>query len=154
MKRLLILALASAASACTASRSAGAPEPPAPDPVVSRAPVPEDMARFVFLRTRDSMLYVARGAPVYLGDVNLGSARYGRYFHRDVPAAEYRLQVRTWDAPGRCEVVVEARGGQTYYFLVDPRAESFGAFFGGDAMATLLGQGTWVVRAGLEAAQG
>lgn len=152
--RMLIFALAVIASGCTATQSAGTAEPAAAITVLSQVPIPERMARFVFLRTRDSKLYVARSAPVYMGDGKLGSTAYGRYFQRDVPAAEHRLQVRTRDAPGRCEVVVDAREGQTYYFMIDPRAESFRAFIGGDAMATLLGQGMWVALAGGLAATG
>ena len=33
-----------------------------------------------------------------------------------------------WDSPGQCELTLAANPGQTYYFQVDPRTESLGAF--------------------------
>jgi len=148
MRSIMLVTLATLMAGCTAGDSLQAPETAPASTAALAAPVPDGMARLVFLRSRESILYVARSAPVYLGEEKLGSAAYGRYFHRDLPSGERRLHIRNWDTPGRCEVVVDARAGQTYYFMVDPREAGFGAFIAGDAAAMLLGQGTWVAFAG------
>lgn len=148
MRSLVLVALVALAAGCTSGGSPLAPEERTTTVAENFAPVPEGMSRLVFLRSRESVLYVARSAPIYWGEEKLGSTVYGRYFHRDLPAGEHRLHIRNWDTPGRCEVVVDVRAGQTYYFMVDPREAGFGAFVAGDAAAMLLGQEMWVALAG------
>lgn len=146
----MLAALAALAAGYTAAESRHAPAERATSVAEAVAPVPGGMSRLVFLRSKESVLYVARSAPIYRDEEKLGSTAYGRHFHRDVPAGEHRLHMPNWDTPGRCEAVVDARARQTYYFMVDPREASFGAFVAGDAAAMLLGQGMSLVGGGAD----
>ncbi|NNC77531.1 MAG: hypothetical protein HKN77_06160 [Woeseiaceae bacterium] len=89
---------------------------------------PNDQARIVFFRTRDSKLYIARKATVSIDGIKVGSTAYGGYHHHDVAPGVHVLRADMWDAPGQCELTLIANEQQTYFFQVDPRLESFGAF--------------------------
>lgn len=93
---------------------------------VSQAP--DDSARIVFFRTRDSALYIARKARISLDGENIGGTPYGGFHYVDVVPGAHRVRADMWDAPGRCELTLVTSPGQTYYFQVDARSESFGAF--------------------------
>ncbi len=135
----LLVALAMAACTTVPDKLRGTnPELPPPS---------EGFARLVFLRTHDSKLYLLRSAPVYLEDQKIGDIPYGGWFQREVRPAQYRLTVRTWDSPGRCELVIDAKSDTTYYLQVDPRAENFGALVAGDIAATVAGANVWVALA-------
>lgn len=90
--------------------------------------VPDGMARLVFLRTTESALYIARDTAISLDGACVGATGYGEFLYADVAQGAHRLRADTWDMPGRCELLLEAVTHQTYYFQVDPREESFGAF--------------------------
>jgi len=139
MSLLLLAALAMAACAT-------APPTPRSTDVESLSPT-EGLARLVFLRTHDSKLYLLRSAPVYLDDEKTGDVPYGGWFQRDVSPAQYRVTVRNWDSPGRCEVVIDAKADTTYYLQVDPRDENFGAFIAGDIAGAVAGANVWVALA-------
>ena len=82
--------------------------------------VPEGKARVVFLRTDESLLYSARKARVLIDGEKTGGCALGGFIFRDMAPGEHRLVADTWDAPGRCEVIVTAEAGRIYYFQVDP----------------------------------
>ena len=105
-------------------------------------------ARFVFLRTRDNGLYIARHATVSLDGQNIGSAGYGSFFVHDTDAGNHSLRADMWDMPGKCELIVTAAAGETYFFQIDPRSESFGAFTAGDLATQLLTTNVLVNTAG------
>lgn len=92
------------------------------------AAAPEDVARIVFFRTRDSALYIARKATITVDGQKAGATAYGGFHYVDVSEGAHQLRADMWDAPGRCELTLVTSAGQTYYFQVDPRTESFGAF--------------------------
>ena len=102
------------------------------------APIPDGKARIVFLRTRDSGLYLARQASVSLDGGKIGGAGYGSFFVHDVDAGDHGLRADMWDMPGQCELIFTAAAGETYFFQIDPRSESFGAFAAGDLATQLL----------------
>jgi hypothetical protein len=99
--------------------------------------IADGKARIVFFRTRDSALYVARQAAVSMDGQKIAGIGYGSFYLHDVDAGNHRLRADMWDMPGRCELIFRAAAGESYYFQVDPRSESFGAFASGD-LATLL----------------
>jgi len=98
------------------------------------------VARLVFYRTDDSLLYSARSARVLVDGQKAGGCALGGFFYRDVSPGAHRLIADMWDAPGHCEVLLSAEAGSTYYFQVDPRPESFWAFAGPATVSDLLGQ--------------
>lgn len=119
-------------SACAASR------PTFDESVVGSESIPEGKARLVFFRTRDSGLYIARQAAVSLDGNKVGGAGYGSFFVHDIDSGRHSLKADMWDMPGQCELIFTATAGETYYFQVDPRSESFGAFAAGDLASQLL----------------
>lgn len=110
--------------------------------------VPDGKARFVFFRTHDSALYLARRASVSMDGKRIAMIGYGSFFIHEIDAGEHGLRADMWDMPGRCEVIVTAAAGETYYFQVDPRAASFGAFASGDLVSQLLVSNAFVSVAG------
>lgn len=100
--------------------------------------IPEGKARVVFLRTRDSGLYIARQASVSLDGEQIGGAGYGSFFVHNIDAGNHALRADMWDMPGQCELIFTAAAGETYYFQIDPRSESFGAFAAGDLASQFL----------------
>ena len=100
--------------------------------------IPDGKARVVFLRTRDSGLYIARQASVSLDGEQIGGAGYGSFFVHDIDAGNHGLRADMWDMPGQCELIFTAAAGKTYYFQIDPRSESFGAFAAGDLASQFL----------------
>ena len=112
---------------------------PSFDEIASAAEaIPVGKARVILFRTRDSRLYVARHAAVSMDGEKLGGAGYGSFLIHDIDAGNHRLKADMWDMPGRCELAFTAAAGEHYYFQVDPRAESFGAFAAGDLATYLL----------------
>lgn len=121
MKGLVIFALL-ILCACTA-RGPAFPDSRADVMVASGG-----QAKVVFFRTKETALYVARKAAIHIDGSNVGSTAYGGFHYHDVRPGEHRLRADMWDAPGHCELTLNAEAGETYYFQVDPRQESFGAF--------------------------
>jgi hypothetical protein len=119
--RFAIIVLSGLLSACATT-------PPA---VVTTEAV--GRSHLVFLRTRDSRLYILRDAPVYVDGQKADSIAYGGAFRWDVDPGTHRLAVKTWDSPGQCEV--------------DPRTESFTAFMAGDVAGLAVSSNTWVALA-------
>lgn len=112
------------------------------------AAIPGGKARLVFFRTRDSALYVARQAALSMNGDKTAGLGYGSFIFRDVEAADHALRADMWDMPGRCELILTAAAGETYYFQVDPRTESFGAFASGDIASQLLSSNLFINIAG------
>lgn len=110
--------------------------------------IPDGKARVVFFRTRDSALYVARQAAVSLDGEKIGGAGYGAFLVHTIDAGNHGLRADMWDMPGQCELIFTAVAGETYYFQVDPRSESFGAFAMGDLSTQLLTTNVFVNVAG------
>lgn len=100
-----------------------------------------EMARVVFFRTKESALYIARKAAIHVDDSKVGGTAYGGFHHHDVLPGEHRLRADMWDLPGTCELTLNAVAGRTYYFQVDPRQESFGAFSAAGFAASLVSGG-------------
>lgn len=100
-----------------------------------------EMAKVVFFRTRESALYIARKAAVYIDDSKIGGTAYGGFHYHDLSPGQHRLRVEMWDLPGDCELTLGAVAGETYYFQVDPREESFGAFSAAGFAASLVSGG-------------
>lgn len=100
--------------------------------------VPAGKARVVFFRTTDSALYVARRASVSIDGEKVGATAYGGFNYHEVDAGTHTLRADMWDMPGQCELTLTFAPTRTYYFQVDPRAETFGAFAAGDFIAQLL----------------
>lgn len=105
---------------------------------LSAEPIAEGKARIVLFRTRESALYVARQASVSLDGDKIGGAPYGSFFVHHTDAGDHGLRAGMWDMPGRCELIFTAAAGETYFFQIDPRSESFGAFATGDLAAQFL----------------
>jgi len=110
--------------------------------------IPDGKARVVLFRTRDSALYIARLATVWLDGEKIGGTGYGSFFVRDIDAGNHSLRADMWDMPGQCELVLSAAAGETYFFQIDPRSESFGAFAAGDLAAQLVTMNVFVNIAG------
>lgn len=100
--------------------------------------ISDGKARVVFIRTRDSGLYMARQASLSLDGEKIGGAGYGTFFVHHIDAGDHGLRADMWDMPGQCELIFTAAEGETYYFQIDPRSESFGAFAAGDLATQLL----------------
>ncbi|NNF41079.1 MAG: DUF2846 domain-containing protein [Woeseiaceae bacterium] len=100
-----------------------------------------ETAKVVFFRTKETALYIARKAAVYIDDSKIGGTAYGGFHFHDVSPGQRRLRTEMWDSPGNCELTLNAVAGETYYFQVDPRQESFGAFFAAGTAASLISGG-------------
>lgn len=98
----------------------------------------EGGARIVLFRTRDSGLYLLRSAGITVNDVRVGTVSYGSFNYFEVPANSYDLSAGMWDVHGSCRLTLNAESGATYYFQVDPRAESFASFAAGDFALSLV----------------
>lgn len=118
------------------------------DAISKATPIQDNMARIVFFRTRESALYIARKATISIDDEKVGATAYGGFHYHDVQTGIYRLRADMWDAPGRCELILDASVGQTYYFQVDPRDESFGAFAVSGFAAEMVSSGVLIGLAG------
>ena len=104
-------------------------------------PVPETSARIVFYRTQEAALYPARRVRIRIDGETTGYCSLDGFLARDVVSGAHRLGVDMWDAPGDCEILLDARGGETYYFQVDSREASFWSFAGPMAVADAFGNG-------------
>lgn len=100
--------------------------------------VPAGKARIVFFRTGDTVLYIARRAAISIDGKKVAATPHGGFHYHDVDAGSHTLRADMWDLPGKCELTMTLAPAQTYYFQVDPRAESFGAFAAGDFITQLL----------------
>jgi hypothetical protein len=98
----------------------------------------EDQAMLVFFRTKGSGLFRGRSAPIDLDNKETGSCSYGGFFYRDISQGEHSIKTEIWDMPGECEVILHAQAGETYYFKVDPRDESFTAFMLGGVVGNAI----------------
>jgi hypothetical protein len=145
MRRILTLATCSAALLLNACAASG---PTYDAAVFDNESIPNGQARIVLLRTRDSGLYIARQASVSLDGERIGGLGYGAFFVHNIGAGNHGLRADTWDMPGQCEVIFTAAGGETYFFQIDPRSESFGAFAAGDLATQLLSMNVLVNVAG------
>lgn len=115
--------------------------PPFSDSQSQLVATSDDLAKVVFFRTKESALYIARRAAIYVDDSKVGGTAYGGFHYHDISPGEHRLRADMWDSPGVCELTLNAVAGETYYFQVDPRQESFGAFFAGSLAAGLISAG-------------
>ena len=116
----------------------GARGPRYAESAAASASIPLEHARLVFFRTCESPLYIARRAAITIDGRKVGAAACDGFFVRDVTRGRHVISAGMWDAPGRCELALTAAAPQTYYFQVDPRAESFGAFAVAGFAASLL----------------
>jgi hypothetical protein len=103
-----------------------------------RISVPSTSGQVVFFRPGGIMLYSARQARIVIDGETVGGCGSGGYLMRDLVPGTYRLSSDMWDAPGRCEVVLNVEAGRVYYFRMDPRAASFLSFAGPLAAGELL----------------
>jgi len=110
--------------------------------------IPDGKARVVFFRTRESALYLARRAAVSMDGEKIGGIGYGSFLFHDIDAGNHGLRADMWDMPGQCELIFTAATGETYYFQIDPRSESFGAFAAGDLATQVLTMNVFVNVAG------
>lgn len=115
---------------------------------LSATPLPDEMARIVFFRTKDSILYVARKAAISIDGEKVGGTAYGGFHYHDVREGNHTLRADMWDMPGRCELTLAAAAGETYYFQVDPRTKSFGAFAAADTGIYLFTENVFASVAG------
>lgn len=132
--RLRIAAACLLISGCTAT----GPEFSAIDDQVAR--VPDGEARVFVFRTNESKLYLARKARILIDGVHVSELARGTFYFEDLRPGEHRFMADMWDAPGACEVKLDARPGQVYYLQADPREQSFWSFVGPASAADLLGQ--------------
>ena len=110
--------------------------------------IPDGKARIVFFRTRDSALYIARHAAVSLDGEKVGATGYGSFFVYDVDSGQHRVRADMWDMRGQCELAFSATAGERYYFQVESRSESFGAFASGDLATQLFTTNVFLNTAG------
>ena len=132
MKKLIMMAITLIISGCAAS---GASYESLKEKTETS---PDENARIVFYRTKESSLYIGRKAPVDVDDKKTGACAYGGYFYRELPPGKYALKTEIWDMPGECELTLDASAGDIYYFKVDPRSESFTAFMIGGVIGNAV----------------
>lgn len=126
------LLLSTTLSACAASGPAYV------DSGLATERTPAGQARIVFFRTKDSRLYMARTASISIDGSRVGGTAYGTFHHHAVDPGPHTLRAGMWDAPGVCEVSLTVEAGETRYFQVDARRESFGAFAAADFVMALV----------------
>lgn len=93
-------------------------------------------------------MYLARKAAIHVSGEKTGATAYGGFSYWIVPAGEYTLRADMWDAPGRCELIFNVGVGETYFFQVDPRSESFESFAVSGTVADLASSGAFAGLAG------
>ncbi len=137
MYRTLLLVFYSAYSlSCGCAASAES----APKTAHLVAPVLEVNARLYFLRTRESKLYLFRGAALTIDGERVAIMGFGTASYRDVEPGTHIVSVSTWDSPGRCTRQLSIAAGEAAYFEILPRSASFDAYLAGETVAMTLTQ--------------
>ena len=88
-------------------------------------------ARIVFFRTKESSLFFARSATIFIDEKEVGSCAYGGFFYTDVSYGMHTVKTELKGDFGKCILNLSAKQGEIYYIQVDPRSET--------AMPFLLG---------------
>jgi hypothetical protein len=118
-RTVLALSVVAGLTACAASG------PRFADPAGgAAAPPAAEQARLVVIRPGQTPQYAVRDARLMLDRAWVGGVMPEGYRVFDVAPGAHTLVVDMWDAPGRCELAIEARAGATHYFAVAPRVES------------------------------
>ncbi len=87
--------------------------------------VDKDQARIVMLRTNEHDLFKERSATVRINDERVSALPKGAFHYIDVDPEEFKLSIRLEEFPGECGVMVNPKGGQSYYFEVVPIQETY-----------------------------
>lgn len=87
--------------------------------------VPKDQARIVMLRTNEHGLFEERSATVRINDERVSALPKGAFHYHDVDPKEFKLSIRLEEFPGECGVMVNPKGGESYYFEVVPIQETY-----------------------------
>ncbi len=87
--------------------------------------VDKDQARIVMLRTNEHKLFEERSATVRINDERVSALPKGAFHYFDVDPKEFKLSIRLEEFPGECGVMVNPKGGETYYFEVVPIQETY-----------------------------
>jgi hypothetical protein len=103
--------------------------------------VDEGLARVVVLRTNEYDMYLGRSTPIEMDDSKIASCPKGGFLYFDVKPEPFKLSVETWDYPGECGVIITPKAGETYYFEIRPRDESFYPGSPGHFIPGVLGLG-------------
>ena len=98
----------------------------------------ENVARIVFFRTTESVLYAARSAPINIDGQKIGSVMCRDFLYKDVAEGKHILKTELWDMPGKCEITLNAKADNIYYFQVDSRSQSFWAFMAGGIIGNAI----------------
>jgi len=87
----------------------------------------DEQARLVVFRQRNTPQYSVREARLEVDRTAAGTVMPAGFRVFDVAAGSHTIVVDMWDAPGRCELTLDLKGGATHYVEVAPRIESWAA---------------------------
>lgn len=88
--------------------------------VLSRAAVQPEASRLTVLREGYTQ-YSARSVRVSLDGKPIGSVDHKGFNIFDVAPGLHTLAADMWDSPGKCEVALDLKPAETYYFAIQPR---------------------------------
>lgn len=87
--------------------------------------VPEEASRLVVYRTEAHRQYAGAAADVKLDGTALGGCDYEGFATFDVPAGIHVLGTDAASTMGKCELTIEVREGNRYYYEISPRVEHY-----------------------------
>lgn len=93
------------------------------------------LSRIVVLRTTESYSCGGlvdgerinlRGAevPIDIDGQKIGSVICGSFLYKDIDEGKHIIKTEKWNTPGKCEITLNIKSKNIYYFQVDPRPES------------------------------
>ena len=118
-KLLPVLVLAAMLAGCAATG------PRYAETAADSTSVPEEASRLVVYRTEAHRQYAGVAADVKLDGTALGSCDYAGFATFDVPAGIHVLGTDAASTLGKCEITIEVRGGNRYYYEISPRVEHY-----------------------------
>lgn len=108
---------------------------------VASRPKSKDAARVTIYRTGDNMQYSGRAVRLALDKNVIGNVDYKGFNIFDVESGQHVLTADIWDAPGKCNVVLNLMPATEYYFQVLPRTESLLSGMLGGALGMAIESG-------------
>ncbi len=98
---------------------------------LAAAPIPAGKAR-VMIERPSAVMYAAAPATIELNGQKVASVGAGGSAIFDVPTGPNKIAASAWSYPGTWTLPLDAKAGQTYKVIVEPRGDSFlpGALLG------------------------
>ncbi|HSI96591.1 MAG: hypothetical protein ACAH09_06600 [Methylophilaceae bacterium] len=104
-------------------------------------PKSPETAQVTIYRTGDHVQYSARAVRLTLDKNVIGNVDYKGFNIFDVEAGQHTLTADMWDAPGKCDVVLNLLPATEYYLQVLPRSGSLASGLVGGVLGMAIESG-------------